>query len=219
MTQRSPHPAKLTHQDYVNAAKDLGCDVSDIYGVAEVEARGDGFIYYVPKQEWRPKILNERHILYRLSKQKFGRAKADNLHARYPDIINRRWGGYKGGAAEHDRLEKARKYVDKNLALESASWGIFQIMGFHWRALGYKSVVDFVLTVSKSEAAQLDAFVRFIKNNRSLLNAIRSKDFRLFARIYNGPGYAKNLYDLKMRKAERKWAARGVNDPNYCPAG
>lgn len=226
MTQPSPHPTTLTHQDYVQAAKDLRCDVSDVYAVAEVEALGDGFLYYDKKKEWRPKILLERHILYRLFKQRYGRSKADKLLVRYPDVISRRSGGYSTGKnshirgnKEHDRLDKARKYVDKNLALESASWGMFQIMGFHWRALGYTSVVDFVLTVSKSEAAQLDAFVRFIKANRSALNGIRSKDFRLFASAYNGRGFAKHFYDKRMRKAEKKWAARGVNDPNYCPAG
>lgn len=89
---------------------------------------------------------------------------------------------------------------------------MFQIMGFHWYALGYDSVVDYVLTVSQSEAAQLDAFVRFIKVNLTLLNAIRAKDFTAFARGYNGAGYAKNKYDSKMRTAEAKYRAQGVND-------
>ncbi len=211
-TNRPPRPPSLTDDDYIRAAKSLKCDVSSIRAAADVESDGGGFIFYDKKNEWRPKILFERHVMYRRYKQYNGYDKAIAKVRHHPDIINTRPGGYQGGDAEHDRLGKARLLIHKNLALESASWGMFQIMGYHWQSLGYKSVVDFVLKMSESEANQLDAFVKFIKNNTNLLNAIRSKDWQLFARSYNGKAYAKNKYDIRMRQAEKDWRAQGVND-------
>ena len=83
--------------------------------------------------------------------------------------------------------------------------GMFQIMGFHWERLGYKSAVDFVLTLSKGEPEQLEAFVRFIETDARLLNAIRTGDWALFAEVYNGPGYKKNNYDTKIRDRKKYW--------------
>lgn len=212
MTQA--YPPKISDMNYVQAAKRLRCDVSSIRAVAEVESRGDGFVWFdhTEQPEWRPKILFERHVMCKRYEDKYGYDKTIEQIKHHPDIINTYTGGYIGGASEHKRLKKARR-LDKNIGLESASWGIFQIMGYHWRQLGYKSVVDFVLTLSTGEPAHLEAFVRFIENNETLLTAIRAKDWRLFARTYNGRNYAKNKYDIKMGQAERRWRKLGVNDP------
>ena len=82
---------------------------------------------------------------------------------------------------------------------------MFQIMGFHWERLGYESVVDYVLTLSKGEPEQLDAFCRFIETDPRLLNAIRTGDWALFAEVYNGKDYKKNKYDTKMRDRKKYW--------------
>ncbi|WP_373427998.1 N-acetylmuramidase domain-containing protein, partial [Chryseobacterium sp. WLY505] len=46
----------LTEQDYINAAKELGCEVSAIKAVSEVEAPKGGF-----QADGTPTILFERH--------------------------------------------------------------------------------------------------------------------------------------------------------------
>ncbi|OBX79129.1 N-acetylmuramidase family protein [Faucicola atlantae] len=200
-----PKPKTLTEQDFIQAAKRLRCDVSAIRAVAEVESRSGGFLFDECAGEWRPKVLYERHVFYRRYKDRYGTDKALNLVSRYSDIVCNIAGGYIGGAAEHRRIEKARK-LDKNIGLESASWGMFQLMGYHWQSLGYASVVDFVLAMSKDEANQLEAFVRFIEANKTLLNAIRAKDWSLFALTYNGKAYRQNQYDAKMARANSKYA-------------
>ena len=43
--------------------------------------------------------------------------------------------------------------------------------------------------------------VRFIRENRSMLAALQKKDWKAFARLYNGPAYAQNGYDEKLSKA------------------
>lgn len=200
-----PKPTSLTDADFIAAAKTLRCDVSAIRAVAEIESPKGGFLYDDHAGEWRPTVLFERHVMYRRYKDKYGYDKAIAMVNQCPDIINTKSGGYIGGESEHRRIEKARK-IDKNIGLESASWGMFQIMGYHWKALGFASVVDFVLAMSKDEASQLEAFVRFIQANKTLLNAIRAKDFDLFALTYNGPDYRKNNYHVKMARANTQYA-------------
>ena len=198
-------PTTLTDSDFIQAAKTLRCDVSAIRAVAEIESPKGGFLYDDHAGEWRPTVLFERHVMYRRYKDKYGYEKVISMVNQYPDVINPKSGGYIGDEAEHRRIEKARK-IDKNIGLESASWGMFQIMGYHWQALGYKSVVDFVMTMSESEGKQLEIFVKFIQANKTLLNAIRAKDFDLFALTYNGPDYRKNNYHVKMARANNKYA-------------
>ena len=201
----APKPTTLTEQDYIQAAKTLRCDVSAIRAVAEVESPKGGFLYDDHAGEWRPTVLFERHVMYRRYKDKYGYEKVISMVNQYPDVINPKSGGYIGDEAEHRRIEKARK-IDKNIGLESASWGMFQIMGYHWKALGFASVVDFVMAMSESESQQLEIFVKFIQANKTLLNAIRAKDFDLFALTYNGTGYRKNNYHVKMARANNKYA-------------
>ena len=75
------------------AAKKIDCQVAAVRAVIDVESRG-GFL-----PDKRPKILFERHYFSRLTKRKF-----DGSH---PLVSNPKWGGYKGGAAEYDRLGAA----------------------------------------------------------------------------------------------------------------
>jgi hypothetical protein len=179
-----------------SAAKQLGCAVAAIRAVSEVESAGSGFLAV-----GLPKILFERHWFYKRLKH-YG-IPIVGLVEKYPDICNPKPGGYKGGASEHNRLEQACK-IHRPSALESASWGAYQIMGFHWEPLGYSSVEDFVSKMCDNESWHLEAFVRFIENDSRLLKAIRAKDWLTFARGYNGP--AQKGYDQRMAKAYQKYA-------------
>lgn len=179
----------LTDNDYKQAADALGVEIACVKAVTKVESRGSGFL---PSGE--PKILFERHWMYKLLKAKTGQEPEIN------DVCNPKAGGYQGGAAEHLRLDKAVQ-IDRECALQSASWGLFQIMGFHWKALGYASVQKFINDQYDSEAKQLGTFVKFIQINPGMLSALRAKDWAKFAKLYNGPDYAKNQYDTKLNEA------------------
>lgn len=190
-----PFPESLLQKDIEWAANALQCEVAAIMGVSEVESRGRGFF-----GNGKPAILFERHWMRRRLKH-YGVDYKPYL-SEQPNIVSSRTGGYVGGEAEHERLERA-KVIHLDSALESASWGAYQIMGFHWKALGYESVTHFVDEMHKGERQHLEAFVAFIKNDQRLLNAIRAKDWATFARIYNGPAYNKHNppYDVRMANA------------------
>lgn len=111
-----------------------------------------------------------------------------------------------GGTAEHQRLAMAR-LIDDTAALESASWGAFQIMCFHWKRLGYASVQAFVAAMTAGESQQLDAFTRSIESDPALHKALKARKWAEFARLYNGPDYLRNLYDTKLQRAYERHAS------------
>lgn len=186
---------RITPDDFARAAKDLGVPVAAIRAVTDVESRGSGFM-----PDGRPVILYERHIMRRQLVKNGREDQARHYAMTAADIVNATPGGYQGGAGEWDRLARAIE-IHRQSALESCSWGLFQIMGFHWKLLGYPSVQAFVNAMYRSEGDQLDAFVRFVKANPNLLSALKARDWARFAAGYNGPGYAANKYDTKLAAA------------------
>lgn len=188
--------------DYSKAAKLLGVEEAAVKAVASVESAGDGLIKDAGGNDV-PKILFERHIMFKRLRDLTPLKSAD-LMAKHPDIVNSTPGGYKGGIAEWGRLNQAIA-IDKKTALESASYGAFQIMGFHWQLLGFKSVQEMV-DVAYTEQGQLDLFVLFIKANPNLKNALFRKDWASFAKGYNGSNYHINKYDLKMKEAYERFS-------------
>jgi len=189
---------RFSEDAIAKAAKTIGCDVAAIKSVITVESQG-GFL-----SDTRPKILFERHVFSRRTGGKY-----DSSH---PDISSPQAGGYRGGSAEYERMGRALA-LDRAAALASASWGAFQIMGYHGASLGYADVETFCRGMCRSEDDHLDAFVRFVKLNR-LDDELCRRDWAGFARGYNGPAYLKNRYDTKLAAAYVLHAGSGARtDP------
>ncbi|GAA4040538.1 N-acetylmuramidase domain-containing protein [Parerythrobacter jejuensis] len=195
-------PSPLTDADFERAAAALRCSVPAVRAVAQVESLGGGY-----QNDGRPKILFERHWFHRKTNGKWTQS---HSHISWP-----KWGGYKGGSREYGRLEEAIG-LDRNAALQSASWGAFQIMGFNHKLVGYSNVEDFVKAMVESSGKQLDAFVQFIKSNK-LDDELRRLDWKGFARGYNGSQYWKNKYDQKMARAYDIFAGGGARTDNPHP--
>lgn len=190
---------KLTEAQIVAQAKALGIETACLRAVIEVECKGSGF-----NADGTPVILFERHVM----RQRLITNKRDIdlslISAERPDLCSKSTGAYGLYSAQHGRLNAAAQY-HRDSALESASWGIGQVMGYHWQALGYLSLQTFINAMYKDEASQLDAMCRYIKVN-NLVNALKNKDWKAFARGYNGAAYAKNSYDIKLANAYKKWS-------------
>lgn len=184
----------LTHQDFLRAANRLRCDVAAIRAVCEVEAPKGGFF-----PDGTPTTLFEGHKF-----SSFTGGIYDESHPAisYPSWTREHYGGW---MREKERLAEAIT-LDREAALKSASWGKFQIMGFNHKAAGFPNVQKFVNAMYAGEAEQLDAFVNFVIHEK-LDDEMRERRWAAFARKYNGPGFARNKYHLKLAAAYEKWAA------------
>lgn len=204
----------LTSLDFTQAAQALGCTVTQIRAVWEVESGGgwfadvradilalDGPGGFLDGPHL-PKILFEAHVFDRYTEGKF--------RASHPNLSSARWNRklYVGGQGEYVRLWRAMQ-LDPTAALLSASIGGPQIMGFNHKAAGFDTVEAFWAAMKVSEVAHLTAFASFITSKR-LVNALRAisntaDDCIAFARGYNGSGYAANNYHVKIAQAHAKW--------------
>ena len=195
-------PTPLGLPDYEDAARVLGCSVAALRAVASVESAGRGFL-----PDRRPKILFERHVFHKLTSGRFGKT--------HPSLSARERGGYLGGAREYDRLYAAM-VLDRDAAMQAASWGKFQVMGFNHRLCGHGSVDALVRAIVSGEPAQLAAFVSYIIAT-GLDDELRREDWAGFACGYNGRDFARNAYDRKMAKAYERFTLEGSSTPGTLP--
>lgn len=173
----------------------LNVEPAVVLAVAEVESGGR---HDLP--DGRPQILFEAHWFSKLTGHKFD--------ATHPNISSPEWNRslYKGGTAEWGRLNAAIQ-LDAEAALKSASWGLFQIMGFNHKACGFDTVAEFVSFIKGPDDNDMEAFVNFVKANPKILAAMQTKDWKAFALHYNGPG-AVASYSAKMADAYAGFVGR-----------
>jgi hypothetical protein len=189
----------FTRDDLQNAAASLGGDLASLWSLMAVETQGFGFL-----QDRRPCILFERHIFHLRTGGKYDRED--------PNLSNPSPGGYLGGAAEYDRLGRAMQ-LDERAALESASWGLGQMMGYNAATAGFTDVYGMVAAMVAGEGAQLRAVANFITADPPLYAAFRDRNWTRVAFNYNGAGYARNHYDEKLEQNYRVFAtAAGLPD-------
>ena len=186
--------ANLTIAEISSAAKILNVEPCVIKAVVDVESSGSGFL-----STGQIKILFEGHIFWKELKKRG--TNPEDYALKYPNVVYPKWdkSQYLGGLKEHDRLAIASE-INREAALCSASYGLFQVMGFNFGLCGFANVVDFVNAHRKSESEQLNAFCKFIQSS-GLVPSLASKDWVTFAKRYNGPGYAQNRYDEKLKAA------------------
>lgn len=197
-TSSEPPEWILKESDIVEAAQMLNVPVAAIKAISEVESDGSGFM-----DDGRPDILFERHWMYKILRK--NGIDPEPYSVSQPDIVQLKSGGYLKPEAEYKRFYKAC-CIDRKSAVESTSWGRFQIMGFHYQRLGYKTPELMYRSMIANEGEHLKALVKFIETDAKLHDAIKKLDWKSVAYIYNGPSYAKNNYDVKLSNAFNKFS-------------
>jgi hypothetical protein len=195
----------LKEQDILDVAKELDVEVAVVKAVNEVESSGRGYLV-----DGRVKILFEGHVFWeQLNQRKIDPAP---LAKNNENVLYEKWTKkfYVGGKGEYARLDQAIKIMDDSRVTEaayaSASWGLFQIMGYHYKSLGYTEIMQFVGEMKESEGHQLQIFSKYVQVNK-LTKFLKNKQWPEFASRYNGEGYKLNKYDEKLEKAYRKYKA------------
>lgn len=197
----------LTDAEIITTAHEHGIEPAALKAVIAVESGGTG---YLP--DGRVKILFEGHILWKrlqtrgISPQALAKAK--------PSLCFPSWtrAFYRGGAREWERVQGVLDWASENAptqfesykraAYESCSWGLFQLMGFHYAAAGYPDVYALKHALEVSEAEHLAAILRWMGGN-GLLAKLQDKDWVGFTRGYNGLGQVP-VYSARLAQAYRK---------------
>ena len=148
-----------------------------------------------------PLIRWEGHYFYRLLKG------ADRERAVREGLASPKAQAVKNPRSQQGRygLLARAEAIDSPAAIQSCSWGCGQVMGQHWKWLGYDSPMDFVREAKNGIEGQMALMMRYIVK-AGLLDEIQRGDWSAFARGYNGPNYRKFKYDEQLAKQFAKFS-------------
>lgn len=166
---------KITDQQIKDLATLFGFPYNAIRAFMKVESSGIGFI------NGKIVIRFEPHVFSKYSKVIIS-AGSENQTDEWK-AFNQAWA------------------INQNSAMLSTSYGLGQIMGFNFRAAGFQTVGTMLDAFKINEYEQVKGMLNFIKSNTNLRAAIKTLDWRKLAYNYNGPQYALNNYDQKLKAA------------------
>jgi hypothetical protein len=191
----------------IAAARENRIEPAALLAVVEIESAGKPF----EEDGVTPRFLFEKH---KFTKELGERDPFKVSAAKQMGLVRASWGGpgaqYKDQATSAQRLDLLARAcrLDEEAALSACSWGLGQVMGSHAEDLGYDSAKDMVETMKRGGAkAQVETMVRFIRKH-GLAQAMARRDWRAFAKGYNGSGYEKNRYHTKLADAYARWKQR-----------
>lgn len=175
---------KITEEEIRAIAETSGYDYAAVKAVIMVEGSGNGFDPATGKI-----LIQFEPAWYRKLDEKDG----FSGHGVWEENkVEKQSGEWK---AFNDAFSK-----DADAAMQATSWGMMQVMGFHWKTLGFDSVGAMVDFAKESEANQVKLGVLLINKSAKLSTALKNKDWKTFAYYYNGPKYAMNKYDTRLQK-------------------
>jgi len=197
---------RLDDIDLPRIGSEIGLGEDELHAFMEVEAAGAGF-----DSQKRPKMLFEPHVFYRnLSGKKRDAAIKQGL-------AYAKWGEKPYPKDSYPRFVKAMA-IDETAALKASSWGLTQILGENCEGAGYSTPQAMVLAFMDDEETHLEATVSLLKH-MGIADDLKAHNWAVVARVWNGPGYAKNKYDTKMAAAFAKWAKIADTPFDGSPAG
>lgn len=194
-----PQPSRLTLADLYREAARLGIAYPLFRAVDEVESRGAGWF-----DDGSLAILYEPHVFDRLTAGKH-RGQTVKIGAVHWPLSYAKWGTHKYGSwrVQHPKRLAARA-LDSVAEDASCSWGRYQVMGHHARALGWASTDAMVAEMEHDERAHLRAFVGYITTvEPRCLKALQQGNVPIFTRYYNGTGQIKVYAPRIVAAAER----------------
>lgn len=189
-------------------------DPAALLAVAEVESGGRAFTR-IRGQEM-PLILFEYHVFHRaLPATKRNEAVRRNL-------ARKRWGALpyrRTQAARYAQLARASE-IDREAAHAACSWGVGQVLGENAVWLGYPSPTALAREAQSGIDGQIRIMLAFIRK-AGLWDELERRDWRGFARRYNGPGQI-DFYAGRMAQAYKRHggsSAPPVRDPELLRIG
>jgi len=182
----------------------LGVAPAALAAIVSVESGGRVTALVAGRDE--PLIRFEGHWFDRLLSPK------DRTRARAAGLADPRPGGVANPADQAARWALLARAIaiDRDAALASASWGVGQVMGLHWRRLGYASVDALVSEARQGPPGQVRLLARYIAAT-GLADALGRHDWAAFSRGYNGPAFRTHAYDRRLAEA----FARLAGDPVF----
>lgn len=178
----------------IQLAKTCGIEAAAILAFIDVETGGKGF------DPTTGKILIQFEPAWFRKQAPY--APSGKWSVNKVEVQSREW------IAFNDAFSK-----NPDAAMRSTSIGLGQIMGFHYRRLGYTTVGTMWDDAKKGIDRQFWQIVKFISTDANLFVAVKNHDWDKVASLYNGAGYkalalkiGRESYDISLKKAYIKYS-------------
>lgn len=191
-------------------SKKYNIDPAFLKAFIEVESGGKGF-------DSNGKILIQFEPTWfkKLASIELNNFQSTSPDKRNPDLVNK-WNLIINNKISVQSKEweafNAAFSINSKAAMESTSIGLGQIMGLHWKRLGYVSVDEMWDCAKSGLECQIEQIVKFLITDKRMLEALKKLDFHLIATYYNGAGYKKlaesvgrEPYNISLEKAYKKY--------------
>ena len=180
---------KVTDVQLAAIAKEEGLSFSFLKAFIDVEAAGNGF----DPKTGKILIQFEPHLFKQNFKTWWKNAKIAVWETNKVEPQPQEWQAFNSAFAE-----------DKEAAMLSTSIGLPQILGAHYKRLGFKSVGEMWDNFKESEYNQVKALVKFIKTDARLLKAVLEENYHLVATYYNGKYYRELAQKLRVKPYDER---------------
>jgi hypothetical protein len=177
-----------------------GIEPAALKAVIEVESGGRA-TSKVDGQD-RPLILYEYHVFYRYPHL----TDAQRSKAMTKRLAARRWGAIpyvKSQSGRYAQLRRAAE-INEQAAYAACSWGVGQVLGENAEWLGYGTPKKLAETCMRGVDGQVEVMLSFVKR-AGLMDELHARDWRGFARRYNGSGQVDH-YSRLMKSAYKRHA-------------
>lgn len=203
MGMRQPDKPAPTEQDWINAARALKCPPENLLAVRAVESGGaafnsDGRLVIAYEDHWFGKLTSYRYLKSHphLSRRGFKHVRDVGPSDPHPHKLNQ---------TERWMLLAQACELDFDAAIQSCSYGMWQVMGFNYKPLSFSSPMHMIEVMYQGHEGQWECFLRYCRA-KGCLEALRQGDWAKFETLYNGGGqngaYARRLahYQADARK-------------------
>jgi len=167
---------------FQSCADELKVDVNMLKAFADVESgHWGGFRNLTEGGIDNMTILYERHVFHRLTQGKYDTVSRVNIKGKVYTLSSAIAGGYGPISIQHEKrtlagrldmlnqgpvllgsyngeLHPATEFADM-----ACSWGLFQIMGYHYHRLGFKTIYEFIQFLLSDIDNHLITLQRFIQ--------------------------------------------------------
>lgn len=179
------------------AAASRGFDPAVCAAIVEVESGAYGAV----AKDGRPTIKHEGHFAWRLTSGPVRQMLADAGLA-WPKYDKARDKDRPSQRARWQWFGMVEDIAGRDVAIQSCSWGLAQVMGANWSMCGYTSPAAFE-AAQATEAGQIETFLRYLEGAH-LTEAIHTRDWTKIAEKYNGPKHYVHNYAGRMEAAYRR---------------
>lgn len=184
--------------DIERIASEQQIDPAALKAVVEVESGGTAFTRIDGRD--MPLILYEYHVFYRYP----GLTDAQRTEAVRRKLASRHGGQLPYAvtqASRYNQLARAAT-INEQAAYAACSWGVGQVLGENADWLGFGTPKALAETTMQGIAGQLAVMLAFI-TKRGIMDELNARNWRGFARAYNGPGQVET-YASRMEAAYRR---------------